>query len=135
MEPLTAASLQVSVAVDDRQGLGLLKGTFIRNFFDPTSNDEMKGKEGDVYTVVDDSKGNSGKDKKGLKKKDEYSSPNMPPWQKKEFEKSSKVTGGACIALEIGLNMFERVHPAAHLIILFPGGVSALTGYLAKARF
>jgi len=131
MEPLTAASLQASASMDDGQrGLGLLEGTFIRNFYDPDDADELKANKGkDAYAV--DNKGKNG----FLKKKAEFSSANIPPWQKKEDERTSKVTGGACIVLEIGLNMFDRVHPAAHLIILLPGGISALTGYLAKARF
>ncbi|GMI18376.1 hypothetical protein TrLO_g7916 [Triparma laevis f. longispina] len=55
-----------------------------------------------------------------------YTSENMEPWQAEEFKKTRNVSGGVTLVTEMAINMFERVHPAVHLVVLVPGGACAL---------
>ena len=59
---------------------------------------------------------------------------NIAKFQKPLFGKMRNVTGGATLAVELGLNMVENIHPAVHLCALVPGGLSALMGYWLKIK-
>lgn len=59
---------------------------------------------------------------------------NLPEFQRKEFVAIRNVSGGISLGLEVILNMLNKVHPAAHLAVLLPGGLAGMMSYALKKR-
>ena len=50
---------------------------------------------------------------------------NQPAWMNKQYHTTGNVTGGITVGLEIAIQVMD-LHPAAHLVLLFPGVMSAM---------
>jgi hypothetical protein len=59
---------------------------------------------------------------------------NLPEFQRKEFVAIRNASGGISLGLEVILNMLNKVHPAAHLAVLLPGGLAGMMNYALKKR-
>ena len=59
---------------------------------------------------------------------------NMVTWQQRAFKKQRNISGGITVVIEIILNFLPKVHPAAHLIALLPGGFTGFLAYATKIK-
>ncbi|GMH98980.1 hypothetical protein TrVE_jg220 [Triparma verrucosa] len=106
--------------------LSLFDNTFVRQIIgdkteiEPSPSSAKYKKDSDLPTHA-----NEIKDPDPDDPSKEFKSANMEPWQVEEFKKTRNVTGGITLVTEMAINMFERVHPAVHLVVLVPGGASA----------